>query len=137
MTPYKDIERILQTRSIQLANEFITILKRNLTQHNATGNLIDSVQYERKFWFFGEVRVTANRYILFLDKGTKPHTPPFSKIYEWVIAKKLNLVRRGKIYTPRRTAYTIMNSIKKHGTKPYGVLQRSYEEFEQRTGVKK
>lgn len=135
MSVYEYVEEILKTKSVKLAEEFISILKGNLEQHRASGNLINSVSYERKFLWFGEVKVTANKYIVFLDKGTKPHAPPFSPIYDWVLMKRISIIRRGKIYTPRKTAHTILNSIRHKGTKPYNVLQKSYREFLRRTGI--
>ena len=97
----------MRTKEQQLeyiASKVIYNAKEVLTQKHlvSSGELVNSMKYRVKP---NVIYIDMNEYAEFLDKGTKPHTPPIAPLKRW--AK-----RHGNI-----NPFAIQKNISKFGTK--------------------
>lgn len=90
--------------------------------HNASGRGIASFSYVVKL--LGSIvvgQVYGNDYLKFVDTGTRPHRPPFSKIYAWAKLVKAGLSEKLR----KKFAWSVVASIEKYGTPSPGSYKYS------------
>lgn len=65
-----------------------------------------------------EVKMSMLEYWKYIERGTRPHWPPVSKILEWVQIKPVipRPGRDGRVPTPKQLAYLIARKIAREGT---------------------
>ena len=116
------------TKAIQqIAQQFAEAYKQAIIDsgHNASGSLVQSIKpvvlYENDTV---SITLEGNEYAIYLEKGTKPHFPPVSKILEWIRVKPI-LPRpiNGKLPTEPQLAYLIARKISLEGTKATHLMQ--------------
>jgi hypothetical protein len=100
------------------------ILEMRRTKAIATGNLLNSIQFNVKKTPEGAiVSIESNEYIVYVDKGRKPGKYAPSKALEaWVRARGIAADKK-KITA---IAFAINNKIKREGIKPRPILERAY-----------
>ena len=73
-----------------------------------------------------EVVLSLQGYWKWVEYGTKPHRPPYSKILEWVKIKPvIPRPKNGKLPKPESLAWAITKKIEKEGTEGSGDLTKS------------
>jgi hypothetical protein len=115
-----------------ILKQFIETLRSNLSQHNASGKLSDSLKYTIKFdGKIFSVSLRAESYLKYLEHGTKPHWPPVDAIREWIRVKPVlpRPLPNGQLPTREQLAFLIGRKISKYGTKPTHVLSRTKDKF--------
>lgn len=115
-----------------ILKQFIETLRSNLSQHNASGKLSDSLKYTIKFnGKIFSVSLRAESYLKYLEHGTKPHWPPVDAIREWIRVKPVlpRPLPNGKLPTREQLAFLIGRKISKYGTRPTHVLSRTKDQF--------
>lgn len=115
----------------ELAGKLSLALKENLSSHNASGRLIQSITSSVAYKD-GQIEVTidAEEYAKYLNDGTKPHFPPVDKILEWVRVKPImpRPGKDGKLPTEEQLAYLIGRKISKSGTKGTHFIDKTLEQ---------
>lgn len=117
------------------ANDFVWKYKENLSEsgRKASGRLITSIN-SRVMVNGSEFDVTLSLedYYIFVEKGTRPHMPPVSKILEWLRIKPVlpYPMQNGKLPTQRQLAWMIARKIEREGTEGSNDLERTFDETE-------
>lgn len=124
---FTNLESVLQ----EYANEVVTLYKKKLLTHVATGDLINSVRCE--------VRINGNNYGIelsladhwkYLEYDTKPHFPPVDKLLKWVEVKRIIPHEvNGIIPKKESLAYLIGRKIDREGTKGTHDLENTLSEL--------
>lgn len=114
---FKRLQNTLEDMGNALGEKY----RQNLTdsERNASYNLFNSIKsrvYSNGYEF--EVELSMKYYWEFIENGTRPHRPPYNKILEWVVAKKLvpYPMKNGKLPTAPQLAWMITNKIEREGT---------------------
>lgn len=103
-------------------------LKRQLSQHHATGQLESSLKYRIEIkngeW---TMIVSAAKQLEYVDRGRRPglRQPPSEPIRKWIVSKHLQMT---KGMSPKGLAFIIARSIGIKGIKPTHIIQSSLKE---------
>lgn len=121
-----ELTLVLQEYAQEVRNTYQDNLIRS--DRIASGDLLNSVEFNvEKNGNVYEVSLQLQDYWKYIEKGTRPHWPPVSKILQWIQVKPI-LPRPGKngqIPTPQQLAYLISRKIAKNGTKGSADLERA------------
>lgn len=94
-----------------LGQEIVDYMKQYLKDHNkdATGHLIDSIQYEIESKGDGmELRILSASYLKNVDQGRKAgKMPPSKALIPWIRAKGMKSGKGGKSMTIEQAAYAL------------------------------
>ena len=102
-TPTKNIEKEL----LNIAVAVVSALEKQLGSEGlGSSDLSKKIDYTVKDMFLS---ISLPKYSVYVDEGTKPHTPPVSAIQKWADEKGLN-------------AWGVVKNIEKYGTQPQPFL---------------
>lgn len=78
-----------------------------------------------------EVTLSLQDYWKYVEEGTRPHRPPYSKILEWVKVKPVipRPDKYGRIPKPEQLAWAVTKGIEKNGTVGSHDLERSVDDL--------
>lgn len=99
----------------------------------ASRKLIDSVTARVEGGDGGtyDVVLSLENYWKYIEDGTRPHRPPYSKILEWVKVKPVipRPDEKGRIPKPESLAWAITKKIERDGTEGSHDLERSIDDL--------
>lgn len=114
----------VETLLAMLAEDLREIIMSKIVGKNLvyTGRMLSNVEIERISSTEYDVVVKVP-YASVMEFGAKPHTPPFEKIYNWVVLKK------GETWRARDATWAIVKTMQRKGILGRKYVKEAIEEF--------